>query len=174
MKQFADERRIMQPTFDVGDRVMLRREEIPTNRPSSKLDYKFLGPYSITKLINPVAFELDLPSNSRLHRVFHVSLLEPYRENVIPGRIQPPPEPILVADDDHPLYIVDQILDSKYKRGKLHYFLSWEGYPPSDRTWEPAHQLGGTGGLDKAIAEYHQEHPDRPGPQLRQHRAPNR
>ncbi|SCV73507.1 BQ2448_7433 [Microbotryum intermedium] len=39
----------------------------------------FLGPFAIKRIINNVAYKLDLPSTMHIHPVFHVLLLEPYR-----------------------------------------------------------------------------------------------
>ena len=90
---------------------MVKTGDIPTNRPCSKLDYTFLGPYKIIREINPRAFELDLPKSSRLHRVFHVSQLEKYTVDKFHHRQQPPPPPIHITAEDQQYYEVESILD---------------------------------------------------------------
>ena len=87
------------------------------------MDYQRLDSYLITKQINEVAFQLDLP-HIRLHPVFHVSLLEPYASNSIPGRVVPPPPPF--EFDEGPEYEVKAILDSKVVKNKL--FISLIGW----------------------------------------------
>ncbi len=50
----------------------------------------------------------------RIHPVFHVSLLQPYRED---GRVQPPPLPFYVGKQL--AYTADRILDHKaVRRGR--------------------------------------------------------
>ena len=65
-------------------------------------------------------------------RCFYSSLLEPYQESTIPGRITQPPPPIEL--EDGPEYEVATILDSKIVRNKLYYLVDWLGYSPSERT----------------------------------------
>jgi hypothetical protein len=69
--------------FQVGDHVWLNHHNIQTNRPSRKLDIKRMGPFKIEEVIGEshLAYRLQLPPQMRLHPVFHVSLLEPYKEN---------------------------------------------------------------------------------------------
>ena len=43
-----------------------------------KLSQKFYGPDPINRRIGEVAYELLLPSSSKIHLVFHISLLKPY------------------------------------------------------------------------------------------------
>ena len=80
--------------------VYLSRKNIKTTRPSSKLDYKKLGPFTIIAKIGKVAYQLKLPDSMGIHNVFHISLLEPVTQNKFPGRIEPPPPPVVVAGQD--------------------------------------------------------------------------
>ncbi|CEO95619.1 hypothetical protein PBRA_004345 [Plasmodiophora brassicae] len=81
-----------------------------------------------------------------------------------------PPSPLILDGDDEPLYIVKGILDSRYRHGDLQYLIDWEGYPVSERSWEPATNLHGTGGLYRAIADFHARCPQKPGPALKRRR----
>ena len=44
--------------------------------PFQKLVPKFYGPYTILKHVGQVAYQLALPSHSKLHHVFHVPCLK--------------------------------------------------------------------------------------------------
>ena len=48
----------MQPTFQIGDKVLLRHDNIPTMIPSRKLASKFLGPFPMTSKISDVVYRL--------------------------------------------------------------------------------------------------------------------
>ena len=121
-----------QPSFQIGDKVWLLRRNIKNNRPCDKLDYRRLGPFTIQKQINLVAYRLELPTSMKVHPVFHVSLLEAHNESTILGRRQP--QPPVVEIDSHDKFEVEEVLDSKIKRGKLKYLVHWRGYDISERT----------------------------------------
>jgi hypothetical protein len=53
--------------------------------------------------------------------VFHVFLLEPYKESNISGRTQPPPPCMEI--DNHEEYEVEEVLDSRQRRGRLKYLV---------------------------------------------------
>ena len=95
----------------------------------------------------------------RIHPVFHVRLLEPYHANKIEGRTQPPPLPEII--DGEPEYEVREVLDSRIVRGRLEYYVDWEGYTAEEWTWEPAENLSGAPDL---TAEFHRRYPQRPSP----------
>ena len=160
-KKFFDKRVKEAPLFKVGDLVWLSRRNIVTTRPSPKLDYKKLGPYKILEVIGEsrIAFKLELPLRMKIHPVFHVSLLEPYYPNIIPGRVQTPPPPVIV--DGFSEYEVKEILDSRIRHNKLQYLVDWVGYRPDERTWEPLDNLENA---SDAIGQFHRKHPQRPNP----------
>jgi hypothetical protein len=161
-KEYYDANVKEAPPFAVGDMVWLSRRNITTTRPSTKLDFKRLGPYKILDVIgeSKMAFKLDLPRSMKIHPVFHASLLDPHRANTIPGRIQPPPPPVTVEDALE--YEVEEILDSRVRNNKLEYFVDWIGYAPHERSWEPASYLENS---PEEIARYHERYPDRPSTQ---------
>ena len=72
---------------------------------------RWVGPFSVVERIGTLAYRLELPASMRIHPVFHVSLLQPYRED---GRVQPPPPPFYVGKQL--AYTADRILDHKAVR----------------------------------------------------------
>ena len=150
-------RKQLDVTFEEGDKVWLLRRNLKTARPMEKLDYRKIGPYTVKRQINAVAYELDLPNDLRIHPVFHVSLLEKYHRNTIPNRVVPPPLPVILNNE--PEYEVEEILDSRLCFGKLQYLIKWKGYSVNDNSWEPKDNVLGSSDL---VAEFHRLYPDKP------------
>jgi len=80
MKKYADIQRTKR-TFELGQAVYLLlqpyRETSVTHRPALKLAPRFYGPFTIIRKVGEITYELDLPRESRIHPVFHVSQLKP-------------------------------------------------------------------------------------------------
>lgn len=77
-KSYADQGRTPRD-FTVGDKVFLCVKLGKSSIKSSKLATRFVGPFEILQKVNPVAYKLDLPLKlSKMHNVFHVSLLKKY------------------------------------------------------------------------------------------------
>jgi hypothetical protein len=64
-------------TFQLGELVWLKLQPYAqssiVNRPYPKLAMKFFGPYKILDRIGAATYRLELPTNSQVHPVFHVS-----------------------------------------------------------------------------------------------------
>jgi hypothetical protein len=141
--EYANKRR-REVTFRVGDQVMLSTENLNVGERKRKLTPKYTGPFVVEEVKSPVAYRLRLPPQlARIHNVFHVSLLKPYRvdDGQFTGRPQinrPPPEII----DGEEEWEVERILDHRTRRvGRgtvVEYLVKWLGYPDSDNSWVPS------------------------------------
>jgi len=173
MRRYADPARKDPPAYQVGDLVMLNGRNIKTRRPTRKLDHKNHGPFQIEKVVSPLAVRLTLPRKWKIHNVFHVSLLEPYRTSE--HRAPPDPSKVLREADDieqSEEYDVEEVISSVEKgRGnnkRVLYLVRWLDYPErKDWTEEPYDNFS-VGGLEK-LREFHQRNPDAP----RDYRLPN-
>lgn len=94
MKFFADKHR-QERSFGEGELVYLKLQPFRQNslhlRKNLKLASKYFGPYKILEKIGPVAYRLDLPPDSKIHPVFHVSLLKKHiGDKHVPLPVLPP------------------------------------------------------------------------------------
>ncbi len=118
-KQHADVRRATTPIFHPGQKVWLSTRDIRLRLPCKKLSPRFIGPFPIIRQVNQVTYELQFPSQYRIHPTVHVSLLKPYHSPVSPVSTEPgpvgePPLPIMLEDGT--VYLVKEILSS-WRRG---------------------------------------------------------
>jgi transposase InsO family protein len=161
--KYANARRSPAPAIAVGDMVWLRRKNIKSTKPCPKLDAKKIGPFKVVRQVSSVAYELQLPPTSKLHNVFHVSLLEPCYSSAAFPRVQAPvaDDEALEGDGEGDYFEVEAIVDSKRVRRQLQYLVLWRNYPRSEATWEPAANLENA---QEAVDKFHDEHPAKPQP----------
>uniref|UniRef100_A0A670KNJ5 Gypsy retrotransposon integrase-like protein 1 n=1 Tax=Podarcis muralis TaxID=64176 RepID=A0A670KNJ5_PODMU len=144
----ADKHRRVGEEIQVGDWVWLAAQAVPARSlAKKKLGHKQLGPYQVEEQVNPVAFRLMLPEGSRMHPVFHRSVLTPYKT---PHRFQEPgtdPSPLREGTEqggvtqEESINEVTEILDSRWGEEGVEYLLAKEGFPASANSWVPGYAL---------------------------------
>ncbi|KAL0161266.1 hypothetical protein M9458_044991, partial [Cirrhinus mrigala] len=164
-KDNADARRSDNPIYRPGDRVWLSTRDIRLRLPSKKLSPRYIGPFPIARQINEVTYQLYLPDSYRISPTFHISLLKPFVNPVLPPSTEhetppPLPPPKIISDN---IFRVHEILDSRWRDGNLQYLVVWEGYDPEERSWVNRNDI-----LDPTLLSgFHQAHPDHPAPRAR-------
>ena len=126
-------------TFQKGDKVWLESRYLKLRYPSKKLAPKREGPFTITEVLSPLNYRLQLPTSWKIHPVIHITLLSPYKENATHGTnyLSPPPDLI----DGEKEYELEAITSHK-RQGRGHvYLVKWKGYPTADNTWENKRNL---------------------------------
>jgi len=148
---------------------MLNAKNIRTKHPSKKLAPKLYGPFKILEQRGELAYKLEISGRWKIHPVFHVSLLEPYRTSTRPTREQPPLTP--EDRDGDRAWEVEKIVKSEiisHERRvcgstisieELRYFVKWKRCSEGENTWEPAEHLEYAKEL---VEEFHRENPDMP------------
>ena len=84
--------------FKVGQKVWLSTKNIQMQQSHRRLEHHYTSSFSIVKHVGKQAYHLELPQNYRIHLVFTVTLLEPYKE--WPGEIPEHPPPIRIDEQD--------------------------------------------------------------------------
>jgi hypothetical protein len=107
--------------FTVGDKVWLQAKQIKIHQQSAKLGPKQLGPFSVTEVKSDVDYHLSLPPALKVHNIFHVDRLSPYKGNEVNSLQPPPPNPITIDGEEE--YEVDHIRDSKLFGRTLKYLV---------------------------------------------------
>lgn len=144
MKQHSDRKRT-EREFAEGDWVFLKlhpyRQQSVVRRPSQKLAPRFYGPFQVAAKIGKVAYKLHLPAHTRIHPIFHVSLLKLRIGDQTPVTTTLPQFDTDDALSWEPERVIDMRVVRKKKRSVTEWLVVWAGLPEEDATWEQAHSL---------------------------------
>ena len=127
--------------FEVNDMVFLKVapwKGVIRFQKRGKLNPTYIGPFRILERIGPVAYRLELPPElSRIHNVFHVSMLKKY----VPDPSHILEVPLVELEEDlsfevQPVAIVDQ--EMKQLRSKVIPMVKvlWRSDLVEEMTWE--------------------------------------
>ena len=91
--------------------------------------------------VGEVAYRLDLPSDSKIHPIFHVSCLKlKLGQQVSPLPTLPPLDEIgqIISE---PLAVLQTRTKTLRSKSITEVLIQWLGTAPEDATWESLHQL---------------------------------
>lgn len=141
MKYFADAHRTDR-VLQEGDWVYLKlqpyKQQSVAIRSSLKLAARFFGPFKVLQKIGTVAYKLQLPAQSKVHPVFHVSLLKKH-VGTIPISEETLPE---YDQDDLVILEPERVLQrrqvTRNEQLVIQWLIKWKGLDVSEASWEDA------------------------------------
>jgi hypothetical protein len=126
--------------FSIDDwvwlRLLHRNAQSLVDHPKGKLGPRYAGPFRVIERVGTVAYRLELPKGTRIHDVFHVGLLKPFRGS--PPLLPPAMPPM---ENGRLLPSPEKIIRARLKRGQWHVLVQWSEAKPEDATWEPLQQF---------------------------------
>ncbi|KAH6766309.1 hypothetical protein C2S52_017292 [Perilla frutescens var. hirtella] len=144
MQQQANRKR-REVEFQVGDLLLVKlqpyRQMSVTRRSYNKLVKKYYGPFPIVERLGTVAYHIELPKGSKIHPVFHVSLLRLFRGTTDIAISELPLEDV----DGKPVSLPAAVRSVKtvllHGKPELMVLVQWQGSPSEESTWELASEM---------------------------------
>ena len=110
-----------------------------------KFDHLWSGPFKVTEVVGKVSYRLALPPEVRMHDVFHVSLLKPFKvSSSFPNRPLPSSKHFVPGHAEIPFYEIEKFVGVRphpTKKRIRQFLVRWKNYSPADDTWEPEDML---------------------------------
>ena len=144
-----------------GDLVWVDVMHYNSGQPSKKLSAKRLGPFPIIWKVGKAAYELKIPSTWKsIHPVVNESYLTSYMTSTFEQQLQKSDNRITNPNNQTNVQEVEEILDSRWRGGKLQYLIKWKGQSLEERTWENRSEV--IKGVPRLCKKFHQKHSDAP------------
>jgi Reverse transcriptase (RNA-dependent DNA polymerase)/RNase H-like domain found in reverse transcriptase/Integrase zinc binding domain/Retroviral aspartyl protease len=153
MKLFADKKR-KEHEFQQGDLVLLKlqpfRQLSLRHHSSHKLGLRFYGSYKVLERLGPVAYRLELPATSRIHPVFHCSLLKPYKGSTTPVIHSLPTSNSANKPAHVPIAILQHRTILRGNNQVPQVLIQWSDLALEDASWEDTDALDSSRLADKS------------------------
>lgn len=129
-------------SFKEGDKVYVKVQpywqHTVLGRTNQKLAPKFVCPFPILKCVSHIACKVQLPVDSKIHDVFHVSLL---RLAVIEG-MKTEAELLTLLEENGTLpCFLEKVLPHLVHNSCSQILAKWLGATPELETWEATYRL---------------------------------
>nr|KYP41865.1 hypothetical protein KK1_036743 [Cajanus cajan] len=135
MKCYTDQKRV-DKEYHCGNMVYLKiqpyKEHTLANTSFYKLATRYYGPYKVLQRIGNVAYRLELLVGTKIHNVFHVSLLKKYHGN------KPDQLPLLNEDGEflpRLVAILDKRIKKKNNKAVTEVLIQWRETNPGGAVW---------------------------------------
>ncbi|GJU09991.1 ty3-gypsy retrotransposon protein [Tanacetum coccineum] len=126
--------------FKTGDMVLVKlqpyRQVTLAKRHSNKLAKRYYGPFKVLERVGKVAYRLALPDSSKIHPVFHVSLLKPFSGTGHEQVANLPEETQEGQPMEQPLAICNTRIILRKGIPAQQVLVQWSGRSPEEATWE--------------------------------------
>ncbi|XP_068647651.1 uncharacterized protein [Aristolochia californica] len=96
-----------------------------------KLSPKYFGPFVISQRVGEAAYKLQLPPDARIHDVFHVSFLKPFKGSDPPLTSSLPP-----MEECQLSLMPTEILNARQNAHRRKVLVQWAHSDTSNATWE--------------------------------------
>ncbi|KAF7117140.1 hypothetical protein RHSIM_RhsimUnG0001600 [Rhododendron simsii] len=103
---------------------------------NQKLAPRFYGPYQIIQKVSQVAYKLALPSSSRIHPVFHVSLLKTKLGQQVVAQAALPAVNEIGLLASQPVAVLDRRLVKYRGHAATQLLVQWANTFPEEASWE--------------------------------------
>jgi hypothetical protein len=144
MKKQVDKHKL-DVTLKVGDLVLVKlqpdRQQYVALRKNQKLGMRYFGPFEIIARVGEVTYKLKLPDYAKLHSVFHISQLKPFKWV---SQTQYMPLPLTMSDSCpiiHPIEVLEARTIVKGNQKVHQVLVQWDQHPIFEATWEDMDDL---------------------------------